>query len=61
LQTGVGYIQKVATIPADGIVWLVNEKGEEFDDDEQKIKTWELYCVAQVLYAMSEPIHYIPD
>lgn len=58
LKTREGYIRKVATLPTDGIVWLVNEKGEEFNDDE-KLESWELYCVAKVLYALTEPVFYI--
>lgn len=61
LHAGIGHIMKVGTLPTDGIVWLVTETGEEFNDDDQKIHSWELYCIANVLYAMSEPIPYIPD
>ena len=60
LKTSIGYVRKVGTLPTDGIVWLVNENGEEFNDDDQKIPSWELYCVAEVLYAMTEPVPYVP-
>ena len=61
LKTSAGRITKIGTVPTDGIVWLVNDTGEEFYDDNQKIKVWELYCVAIVLDALTEPVPYIPD
>jgi hypothetical protein len=56
LNTGVGQIQKVATIPQDGVVWFIAESGQDYDDDSQALAVWEIYNIAVALYKMTEPL-----
>ena len=56
LNTGVGQIQKVCTLPAEGIVWFITESGQDFDDDSQVLAVWEIYNIAVALYRMTEPL-----
>jgi hypothetical protein len=59
LNTSVGHIQKVATVPQDGMVWFITESGEEYDDDSPELAVWEIYNVAVALYKMTEPLGHL--
>jgi hypothetical protein len=59
LNTGVGQIQKVATVPQDGVVWFITESGQDYDDDSPALAVWEIYNIANALYKMTEPLAYI--
>ena len=59
LNTSVGQIQKVATVPQDGIVWFITESGQDYDDDSPALAVWEIYNIANALYKMTEPLAYI--
>ena len=56
LNTSVGQIQKVATVPQDGIVWFITESGQDYDDDSPALAVWEIYNIAYALYEMSMPL-----
>jgi len=56
LKTGIGRIQKVSTMPIDGVVWFTDEDGNEYNDDDSRFEVWEVYCVAVALYRMTEPL-----
>lgn len=56
LNTSVGQIQKVCTLPVEGIVWFITESGQDFDDDSQVLAVWEIYNIAVALYRMTEPL-----
>jgi len=56
LNTGVGRIRTVGTIPMDGVVWFITEDGQEYDDDSPALTIWEIYNVAVALYMMTEPL-----
>ena len=56
LNTGVGQIQKVATVPQDGVVWFITESGQDYDDDSPALAVWEIYNIAYALYEMSMPL-----
>ena len=56
LNTGVGQIQKVCTIPIEGVVWFIAESGQDYDDDSPALTIWEIYNVAVALYKMTEPL-----
>ena len=56
LNTSVGQIQKVATIPQDGVVWFITESGQDYDDDSSALAVWEIYNIANALYKMTEPL-----
>ena len=59
LNTSVGQIQKVATVPQDGVVWFITESGQDYDDDSPALAVWEIYNIANALYKMTEPLAYI--
>ena len=59
LNTSVGQIQKVATVPQDGVVWFITESGQDYDDDSPALTVWEIYNIANALYKMTEPLAYI--
>lgn len=59
LNTGVGLITKVITIPSYGQVWLETADGQEYCDDAKELAIWEIYNVAVALYNMTEPLAYI--
>ena len=59
LNTSVGQIQKVCTIPQDGVVWFITESGQDYDDDSPALAVWEIYNIAVALYNMTEPLAYI--
>ena len=59
LNTSVGQIQKVATVPQDGIVWFITESGQDYDDDSPALAVWEIYNIANALYKMTEPLAHI--
>lgn len=56
LNTNVGQIQKVATVPQDGVVWFITEAGQDYDDDSPALAVWEIYNIAVALYKMTEPL-----
>ena len=56
LNTGVGQIQKVCTLPVEGVVWFITESGQDYDDDSPALTIWEIYNVAVALYMMTEPL-----
>ena len=56
LNTGVGQIQKVATVPQDGVVWFITESGQDYDDDSPALAIWEIYNIAVALYEISMPL-----
>ena len=56
LNTGVGKVQAVATLPMEGVVWFITEDGQEYDDDSSELAIWEIYNVAVALYMMTEPL-----
>ena len=56
LNTGVGRIQKVCTLPLEGVVWFRTEAGQDYDDDSPALTIWEIYNVAVALYKMTEPL-----
>ena len=58
LNTGVGQIQKVCTLPVEGVVWFITEAGQDYDDDSPALTIWEIYNVAVALYKMTEPLAY---
>ena len=58
LNTGVGLITKVSTIPCEGVVWFTSGAGIEYDDDDQRLAIWEIFNVATALYKMTEPLAY---
>ena len=58
LNTGVGQIQKVCTLPIEGVVWFIAESGQDYDDDSPALTIWEIYNVAVALYKMTEPLSY---
>lgn len=59
LNTSVGQIQKVATVPQDGVVWFITESGQDYDDGSPVFAVWEIYNIANALYKMTEPLAYI--
>lgn len=59
LNTNVGLICRVSTIPCEGVVWLTSETGQEYDDDDQELAVWEIYNIAVALYKMTEPLAYL--
>jgi hypothetical protein len=59
LNTSVGQIQKVATVPQDGVVWFITESGQDYDDDSPALAVWEIYNIANALYKMTEPLAHI--
>ena len=59
LNTSVGQIQKVATVPQDGIVWFITESGQDYDDDSPALAVWEIYNIANALYKMTEPLAHL--
>ena len=59
LNTSVGQIQKVATVPQDGVVWFIAESGQDYDDDSPALAIWEIYNIANALYKMTEPLAYL--
>lgn len=56
LNTGVGQIQKVCTLPVEGVVWFITESGQDYDDDSPALTIWEIYNIAVALYKMTEPL-----
>lgn len=56
LNTGVGHISKVSTIPSYGTVWFTTDDGQEYNDDAQELAVWEIYNIAVALYMMTEPL-----
>lgn len=56
LNTNVGVITKVSTIPCEGIVWFTADDGQLYDDDSPSIPVWEIYNIATALYKMTEPL-----
>ena len=56
LNTGVGRIVKVGTVPSYGVVWLITEDGQEYDDDARELTIWEIFNIATALYKMTEPL-----
>ena len=56
LNTNVGLICRVSTIPCEGVVWFTSETGQEYDDDDQELAVWEIYNIAVALYMMTEPL-----
>ena len=56
LNTSVGHIQKVCTLPKEGIIWFITEFGEEYDDDSRTFEVWGIYNIAAALYKMTEPL-----
>ena len=56
LNTGVGLITKVITIPSYGQVWLETADGQEYEDGSQEFAVWEIYNIAYALYEMSMPL-----
>lgn len=56
LNTGVGKVQAVATLPMEGVVWFITEDGQEYDDDSSELAIWEIYNIAVALYMMTEPL-----
>ena len=56
LNTSVGVVQKVCTLPMEGVVWFITEAGQTFDDDSPALTIWEIYNVAVALYMMTEPL-----
>ena len=56
LNTSVGLITKVITIPSYGQVWLQTADGQEYEDGSQELAVWEIYNVAYALYEMSMPL-----
>ena len=59
LNTSVGQIQKVATVPQDGVVWFITESGQDYDDDSPALAVWEIYNIANALYKMTEPLAHL--
>lgn len=59
LNTSVGLITKVITIPSYGQVWLQTADGQEYEDGSQEFAVWEIYNIANALYKMTEPLAYI--
>ena len=59
LNTGVGLITKVITIPSYGQVWLETADGQEYEDGSQEFAVWEIYNIANALYKMTEPLAHI--
>jgi len=59
LNTSVGQIQKVATVPQDGTVWFITESGQYYDDDSPVLTVWEIYNIAVALYKMTEPLGHL--
>ena len=59
LNTGVGLVTKVITIPSYGQVWLQTSDGKEYDDGATEFEAWEIYNIANALYKMTEPLAYI--
>ena len=59
LNTGVGLITKVITIPSYGQVWLQTADGQEYEDGSQELAVWEIYNIANALYKMTEPLAYL--
>ena len=59
LNTGVGLVTKVITVPSYGQVWLQTSDGKEYDDGATEFEVWEIYNVAVALYKMTEPLAYI--
>ena len=56
LNTGVGLITKVITVPSYGQVWLETADGQEYCDDAKELAIWEIYNIAYALYEMSMPL-----
>lgn len=56
LNTSVGIITKVITIPSYGQVWLQTADGQEYEDGSQELAVWEIYNIAEALYKMTEPL-----
>lgn len=56
LNTGVGLITKVITVPSYGQVWLQTADGQEYEDGSQELAVWEVYNIANALYKMTEPL-----
>lgn len=56
LNTSVGLITKVITIPSYGQVWLETADGQEYEDGSQEFAVWEIYNIAYALYEMSMPL-----
>ena len=56
LNTGVGQIQKVCTLPIEGVVWFIAESGQDYDDDSPALTIWEIYNVAVALFKMTSPL-----
>ena len=59
LNTGVGLITKVITIPSYGQVWLETADGQEYEDGSQEFAVWEIYNIANAIYKMTEPLAYL--
>lgn len=58
LNTSVGKINRVCTIPQDGVVWFLTEDGTDYNDDSRELTIWEIYNIATALYKMTEPLAY---
>ena len=59
LNTSVGQIQKVCTLPTEGVVWFITEFGQDYDDDSPALAVWEIYNIANALYKMTEPLAHL--
>jgi len=56
LNTGMGVITKVSTIPSYGTVWFGTNIGTELDDDDHRLAIWEIFNIATALYKVTEPL-----
>ena len=56
LNTSVGKVNRVCTIPQEGIVWFLTEDGTDYDDDSEELSVWEIFNIATALYKMTEPL-----
>ena len=56
LNTSVGKVNRVCTIPQEGIVWFLTEDGTDYDDDSDELTIWEIFNIATALYKMTEPL-----
>lgn len=56
LNTHSGLVNRVSTIPCEGIVWFTTTDGQEYSDEAQEFEIWEIYNVANALYRMTEPL-----
>jgi hypothetical protein len=56
LNTNVGHITKVSTIPCEGYVWFNAEDGNDYNDDDRRLAIWEIFNIAVALYKMTEPL-----